>query len=98
MYFITVIEDFDKDYGVKGCSRCVGYYNTFEKANKAVRENKCDLWETCYNYAVIEKIEEGLYQTSYEKRWFYKFDCDKGIYEPIEEPEEVKHWCNFAIG
>ncbi|MDN5317612.1 MAG: hypothetical protein PWR08_1737 [Thermoanaerobacterium sp.] len=56
------------------------------------------MWETCYNYALIEKIEQGLYQADNQNRWFYKFSRETGIYEPIEEPEEVKHWCNFAIG
>jgi len=97
MYFITGIEKLDEDYGVTG-SRCFGYYKTFENADIAVRNNCCDINETIYNYAVIEFIEEGIHSICIDQRWFYKFDYDNGIYEEIDEPEEVKHSCNFSIG
>jgi len=98
MYFITGIEKLDKDYGIKG-SRCFGYKKTFEEADLSVKENHCDINETIYDYAVIEFIEDGIHQICWnDKRWFYKFDYDKGIYEAIDEPEEVKRLCNFSIG
>lgn len=97
MYFITVIEDLDPEWGTKG-TRCVGYKKTFKNADQAVRENWCDINETIYNYAVIEFFkDDAIYPTCLE-RWFYKFNYEKSIYKSIEEPIEVKHFCNFAIG
>lgn len=98
MYFITGIEDLDPEWGTKGTHRCFGYKETFDKADQAVKENRCDINETIYNYVVIEFIKSGIHSICLENRWFYKFDYDKGIYEPIEEPGEVKGFCNFAIG
>ena len=98
MYFITGIEKLDKDYGIKG-TRCFGYYKTFEEADQAVKCNSCDINETIYDFAVIEFIEDGLHSICLEdNRWFYMFNYIFGIYERIEEPEEVKHFCNFSIG
>jgi len=96
MYFITGIEKLDKDYGVKG-TRCFGYKKTWLEADHSVRGNSCDINETIYDYAVIEFIESGLHFIC-DKRWFYKFDYDKRMYEAISEPEEVKGLCNFSIG
>ena len=96
MYFITIIEDLDPEWGTKG-TRCIGYKKTFEEADQAVRENWCNINETIYNYAVIEFIGDGMYPDCL-KRWFYKFNYDKRIYEPINEPSEVKHYCNCSIG
>lgn len=96
MYFITGIEDLDPEWGTKG-TRCFGYKKTFENADKAVRENWCDINETIYDYAVIEFMRDEIHPDCLE-RWFYKFDYDKGIYEAINEPEEVRGFCNFSIG
>ncbi|HEY8805249.1 MAG TPA: hypothetical protein VIM42_09145 [Clostridium sp.] len=97
MFFITGIEQLNVDYGVTD-SRCFGYKETFKEADQSVRENCCDINETIYDYAVIEYIESGLHQTCLAKRWFYMFNYIFGIYERIEEPEEVKGLCNFSIG
>ena len=96
MFFITGIEKLDKDYGITG-SRCFGYKETFKEADQAVKENCCDINETIYCFAVIEFIESGIHSICKE-RWFYMFNPIFGIYERIEEPEEVKGLCNFSIG
>ena len=95
MYFITTIETKGKD--VKD-TRCVGYFKTFEKAEKAVKENACDIWETCYDYAVIENIPEGLYQYDFHPTW-YKWDDLNEEYKRIEgRPEEYKNQVGFNLG
>jgi len=96
MYFITGIEKLDKDYGVNG-TQCFGYKKTFEEADHSVRGNSCDINETIYDYAVVEYIESGIHNIC-QARWFYMFNYIFGIYERIEEPEEVKGLCNFSIG
>lgn len=97
MFFITAFEDLDKEWRYKGSIRCFGFKETFEEADIAVRENWCDINETIYNYAVIEEIDSGIHP-DVKNRWFYKFDYDKGVYEPIDEPEEMKRFCNLALG
>ena len=98
MYFITCFEKIDKDdlgWRDIGCSRTFGYYENFEDADKALKGNYCDMFETIYHYAVIEKIEQGIHSRR-EGHWFYKFE--KEGYLPIEEPEEFKCCANIAIG
>ena len=50
----------------------VGWYDDEEYALEAVRKNTCDIWETCYNYAVVEKVEQGMYPTC-RKMWIFKY-------------------------
>lgn len=64
---------------------CVGFFEKLEEAEKIVLNNGGDIWETCYDYAVIEKIEYGLYPFS-EVVNFYKYDMDKNIYFETELP------------
>lgn len=92
MYFITTIDSKDGD------TRCVGYFSTFEKAEEIILDNVGDIWETCYDYAVIENIEEGLYQYDHDAVW-YKWDDLNEKYEKIKEiPEQYKKLIGFAIG
>ena len=91
MYFITMLEDGD------ALGRCVGYYKTFEEAEDAVKENKMDICESCYLYAVIENVPEGLYQYDTEAKW-YKFNMEEEKYEEFEKPECFKCMVGFGIG
>ncbi|HBF77796.1 hypothetical protein [Clostridium tyrobutyricum] len=97
IYTVTVFEDLDESYGLKGRSRCFGYYNNFDLADKTVRTNATDINECTYTYAVIEKVSEGLVPCN-KNRWFYKFDYEEREYYPIPEPKELEHYCNFGIG
>lgn len=86
MYFITTFTQYTIDslgYPDLGDIRTVGYYTNKEDAINTVIENRCDLWETIYTYAVVEYIEPGLYQLA-EERWFFKWNMDTEAYEPIE--------------
>lgn len=92
MYFITTVDSKDGD------TRCVGYYSTFEKAEEAVLDNACDIWETCYDYAVIENVDEGLYQYDQNPVW-YKWDDLNEEYVKIEgRPDQYKNQIGFGIG
>lgn len=68
-------------------SPCFRY--TFEDAEEVVKNNICDIWETCYDYAVIEEIDCRLYSCSHIQK-FYKYNRDIDGYEPIEKPECCK--------
>ena len=99
IYAITCFEQFEErilkdgrpagfpDYGAMVF---MGFYHDFDDATESVIENNCDINERCYNYAVIEEISPGLY--AYPRpRWFYKFNYDTNNYEPIGEPDFMKH-------
>lgn len=98
-WFITVFTRFDDKYGIKG-SRTWGFYSNKEDALKALKENHTDLWEYCYDYAIIEAYHEGISGYDFEEgRQFFRYDQLVDSYIPMEiEPEEVKHYASFAIG
>lgn len=92
IFLITVFEKCEpyKAYGFDlGCTRSVGWRPTFEMAEKTVKTNMCDIWETCYDYACIEELDYSLYPWANE-RWFYKFNTKTGCYEEIDEPVLLK--------
>lgn len=99
IYTILIFTKLEKDkYGPDfGCERLVGYYTDKDSAFAAVINNSCDINETCYNYALIEEVEEGLYNPAFN-RWWFKFNYDRGEYEQIDEPDVVNHYCGFTIG
>ena len=100
MWFITVLEKIEpnEDYiALFGDRRTWGYYQEYETAIRALHENRTDMCEHLYGYAVLEKIEEGICQLCRERKWF-KFNRSRQGYFEIEEPECVKCIVNFAIG
>ena len=98
-WFITVFEDFDSRYGIKG-SRTWGFYSNKEEALKTLKENRTDLWEHCYDYAVLEAYHEGVSGYDFEEgRQFFIYNETMDAYLPMsQEPEEVKYYVSFAIG
>lgn len=95
MYFITTIEDFN-EHSTKH-SRCVGYFSDLNRAKEVLTENQCDLFETIYNYAVIEKVAEGLYQYDLNPLWF-KWSREEECYKEIDKPKEARNIVGFGIG
>lgn len=95
MYFITTVQTKDNEVVDH---RSVGYVDTFEEAEKIVLNNQYDIFEYCYNYAVIEAIPTGLYQYDHEPKW-YKIvpQEENSYYEPIEKPDWV-NTVGWAIG
>jgi hypothetical protein len=100
MYFITVfekIEPSDVFYAEFGDQRTWGYYPEYEMAANALHENRTDMHEGCYQYAVIEKIGYGICAYCEKRQWF-EWDKERRGYVEMEEPECVRHLTNFAIG
>ena len=99
MWFITVFEkcEFDDlgwpDYGSE---TTWGYYADQNKAVQALHGNWTDMWETCYNYAVLEKIGEGLIP-DVEYIQLFKFDRERNGYFEIEAPKGHDRFGPFAI-
>lgn len=95
-YFITVFQKFDDRCGIKG-ARCWGFYTDKDKAKYVIENNVTDLWETIYDYAIIETYDEGISGYA-DERIFYKYDKESNKYIEIPEPKEVKHFISFSIG
>jgi len=83
MYFITMVR---KDFSTM---ECVGYYQDFDWAKDTLVTNQLDINETIYDYAMIEEIRNGLYPEA--RRWWFKFEYTKGIYQNCETPEQYKN-------
>lgn len=101
MYFITVCHQITIDTQTKmldmGVSRVVGYYNNFYDADMVLKNNNCNIHESIYHYAIVEKIKEGIYPIV-KNRWFYKYDKNNNGFFPVEEPVEFKNHTNIALG
>ena len=79
--------------------RCWGFYSNFADAHATIRFNVTDLWETVYDYAVLEPYYEGISGYCFEKsaEWF-KYNKDTDCYESIERPEGASGYIGFALG
>lgn len=101
-WFITVFTNCEEDdlgWLKIGSSRTWGFYSNKKDALKTLHENRTDMWETIYDYAVLEPYYEGISGYCFkESRQFFEYDVEKDGYFEIEEPEEVKHYASFAIG
>ena len=82
--------------------RIVGFYFNKDTAFKRVKENAVDINEAgYYPYALIEKIEEGIYNPAFqegEDRWLFQYNEKKNCYEQIPEPEFLHNKCGFSMG
>lgn len=74
-----------------GVCENVGYYFDFDTADENVRKNQCDIWETCFNYAVITKVRPGLYPTA-EIIQVYKYDRATCSYKQIVRPDILRQY------
>lgn len=95
MYFITQIEYNEKTGEL--INDCRGYFSSFKDAENVVINNITDLYESCFNYVVIENIREGLYQYDLFPHW-YLYNKETGKYEETSEPEFTKNHVGFALG
>lgn len=79
-----------------GSESIMGWYEDKDTAFERVRTNACDINETCYDYAIIEEVEQGLYPASMN-RWFFEYKKDKGEYIQIEEPSFMYGFCGLTM-
>ena len=84
-------------------SRFVGWYSNLKTAQKCVEEDWADFDEAgYYNYIVIERMVEGLYNMSgilldRQTEWWYVYD-DVKKWVPCSKPKSLKHMINFGLG
>jgi len=100
IYVIMVFSKCEKDdrgFLDMGATRIVGFRHELENAIKSVKNNVCDIWEHCYTYAVVEKVEPTIYPSASE-RWFFKYNVANGEYEAIDEPMCFANACALTMG
>ena len=66
IFLVTLIESDLKNSHI----RCPGYFNSLNLAQEVILNNESDIHEESYQYAVIEIIEQGLYQPA-NRIWYY---------------------------
>ena len=94
MYFISTREEED----CKAlCGGAWGYYWNRETAVDAVHRNVTDMHETIYPYAIIERLEPGLFPIPKDREWFGWDEEKDGFYE-IETPDCNSYFPhNFSV-
>ena len=94
MYFVCTREEDDCKELYGGAW---GYYRNKEDAVDAVHRNVTDIHETIYPYAIIERLEQGLFPVPKEREWFGWDDEKYGFYE-IETPNCDRYFPhNFSV-
>ena len=93
IYAITCLEKIEDRNTLPdfGATAFMGFYYEKEEAWTAVTENRADIAEHCYGYAVIERIPPGLYPCP-RTRWFFRYDAEQNRFVPIEEPAVMAHF------
>ena len=51
-------------------SHTFGFYNYYNEAYQAVKENRCDIHECLYDYLIVEYIEPGIHPDVHSKEWW----------------------------
>lgn len=104
MFFITCLHQEDNTNSFNGsgydftAQRTFGFKETFEDADKSLKNNSCDMFEYLYETACIEELDAGIHP-NVKNIWWYKYDFDKMGFYPIKEaPPAANHLCNFSIG
>lgn len=100
MYFIAGFEKLETDklgWPDTGDIRVFGYKETLEKAVEALNNNVCDMHETIYNYAVIEKLAPRIHP-DVEEAWYFKYDKERDGFFEIEKPKILNAITNLTIG
>ena len=81
--------------------RAPGYFRKLDEAFECISHNRGDIFEDgYYNYAVIERIGQGLYPTVDEIQWFF-YDSADGSITTVTRPEVLgddKHAYNNILG
>lgn len=101
-WFITVFEKAEIDklgWPKTGTTRCWGFYKNKEDALDILHNNITDLWETCYDYAVLEPYYEGISGYNFdEPHQYFKYDKERNGYFEIDTPYRYGAVIGFSLG
>ena len=88
MYFVCKREEDDCKELFGGA---LGYFWDKESAMDAVHRNATDMRETIYPYAIIERLNQGIFPVPKEREWFGWEEEKDGFYK-IATPECAKYF------
>ena len=70
--------------------------DSFEMAHRILQENRDDIHETTYQYAVVERVVVNrMYPVSFVRAW-YAWDVARRAYRFIPEPKGLDHLVSFG--
>ena len=98
IYMVTTFTKMEKDdLGLPdlGSSNFIGWFSIERRASEFVINNECDIWETIYDYALIEEWREGYAGFALSAYW-YKYNREIDKYEPILPPSYMNNYCGFT--
>jgi len=103
-FFVTAVrtwedifEELDGKWNKRN-SRCWGYIDTFEKAEKAVLENYTDMREDTDNWVIIEEHIMDVFAIGTGKFQWYHWNKNKKAYERCRQPDWAKRVVHWGIG
>lgn len=77
-------------------ARCIGFYRDREAARNGLH-SRGDTEAGYYNYAILERYEEGAWAMSEEPEW-YQYDFFKNEWIQVPEPKFAEYTVNYGIG
>lgn len=94
IYTVTTLQE---NNGIIIDTRCVGYWPTMEEAMQAVKDNYGDMYESSYNWAIVECFGPGIYPHSSFEIW-YSWSIAGRKYLLSAKPKVFEKVVNFGIG
>ena len=73
-----------------------GFYHNIKEAVNAVEENKDDLFEGIFLYAIVLEFDEGLYNTPNKEIWF-KWSKNQNKYVTCKKPVEKYNFLEYEV-
>jgi hypothetical protein len=106
LFFVTTFRKLERQedgFWDLGSQRTVGFYPTLEAAQDTVINNRCDLCETIYDYALIEEIGIGLYPAPVRQELYRVTNATilkdgKEVYNPDLKYERIDLPEDFPTG
>jgi hypothetical protein len=104
IYTITLLSDIVDKKHTNGKvfkhrdSRSVGFFFKKDDAINSVINNDGFMRDDFYTFAVIEKLEEGIYTYACEKQTWLSWDKIYTCWQFIDAPEDMESTVGFAMG
>jgi hypothetical protein len=78
-------------------SRVWGWFPTFAQAFRIVHENRTDIHECYYEYAMVELVPSGICAMP-RKEWWWKWDIETERWLKAARPADFEHTIGLSIG
>lgn len=101
IFVVTAIQD--ENLFIHGVSRVFGWFSNLKEAREHVINNKGDIHEDRYCYAVIEEIASGIHPQVLNEYWYEidfesKEETEEILFKKCDKPKYFENTYNFGIG